>query len=388
MAAPGFGMDFMELRSGQGSFISDAPRWFIIVLGLAYATGFVIVSTFLDSFGVHDATSELLRLKYLQVGFFFLLSLGSVIILTTTLARARQLHREALASSAQQPPAGATTNVRSRAEERQEAFQKLTLRMMTQQIAIWTNVLIVIYLVVGFAHPQAAQQVLPPVTILLVLALGGSILIYRFGLRFGPNNPDVPLLVGALTWSLFALIVLVDVWVIWSFKGRLLVLVKTQTLVLIVMSLLLVVLWYLAYRGAQRRDEMRDDVHRTYMWARVALWLAIYYLCILSFSHGVYPFMSASRGGGYYPDSQLVILTLRAVSGHCPEKFNLVDNVCRSKEMVLIEENSNSAFVADPTEPNRNDCQGGMKSWTNTDCRPRVFEIRLPEILGLEHVPQ
>ena len=67
---------------------SHLSSWFFVFLGFTYATGFVIVSTYLGSFGVQDATGDILRLKYLQVGFYFLFFLGSLVVMTFALRRA------------------------------------------------------------------------------------------------------------------------------------------------------------------------------------------------------------------------------------------------------------------------------------------------------------
>src|SRR5579864_827918 len=188
----------IETRKGQSSFLADAPRWFIVVLGIAYATGFVVVSTFLDSFGVQNATSDLLKLKYLQVGFFFLLFLGSVIILTVCVKKGLELQRQALAEN--------QTNTGTVKDNARAYLAK----MYPQRILIWINVLVAIYLAVGFAPPHSASKVLPPVTVLLVVAVTGSIGITALGSKYAAGNKDLPRLIWVLRWILLLTLALID----------------------------------------------------------------------------------------------------------------------------------------------------------------------------------
>lgn len=371
----------MDTAKGAAPFWSDAPRWIIVVLGVAYATGFLIVSTYLNSFGVQDTSGELLKLKYLENGFYFLLFFCSVIILTISLKKGLELQSEALiAASGGESPSESQSGAVPR------PGPEYASHMYPQRLAIWINALVVIFVVVGFAPPQNASRILPAVAVLLVVALVGTDRIYRIGVKYSKDNKDLHRLIRILGWILLIALALLDVPVIWSFKGRLWRLLREEWLVLLVFFALIAVLWYVAYRGSYRRPEMSEEEHKAYMWTRVALGLPVYYLCVLSFSYGVYPYMSASKGGGYYADSSRVRLTLREDNGRCPIEFVAVGTECKSNDVVLIEENSAAVFIADPGEPIRSDGSGGVKCWTTAACRPKVIEIKASEILYLEHL--
>jgi len=50
---------------------SDIPKWFATAISILYASGFLIVSSYFDRFGIGEATIEFFRIKYLQVGILF-----------------------------------------------------------------------------------------------------------------------------------------------------------------------------------------------------------------------------------------------------------------------------------------------------------------------------
>src|ERR1039458_10070765 len=75
------------------SVLSEAPRWLFVVVGVAYSTGFLVVSMYMESFGVKDTAGEFLRLQYLTIGFYFLIFLASLMAISVTLVGA---HRQRL----------------------------------------------------------------------------------------------------------------------------------------------------------------------------------------------------------------------------------------------------------------------------------------------------
>jgi hypothetical protein len=145
-------------------FVSHAPALFAVVIGLAYATGFLIVSTYLGSFGIQESTSDILRIKYLQVGFYFLLFFGTLVVLILTLTRAilqKEDHQQYDPSVGEEskgvsPPRA--TDVR----EPQARLAQRAERMNPLSLPIWIEFVLAIYLTVGFAEPsQTGRQSLP-----------------------------------------------------------------------------------------------------------------------------------------------------------------------------------------------------------------------------------
>ena len=49
------------------------PYWFIALVGLIYASGFIVVSSFLETHGLRDAGSDLWKIRYIRIGVFCLM---------------------------------------------------------------------------------------------------------------------------------------------------------------------------------------------------------------------------------------------------------------------------------------------------------------------------
>lgn len=67
----------------------------------------------------------------------------------------------------------------------------------------------------------------------------------------------------------------------------------------------------------------------------------------------------------------------------------LMESMRKSRPLVLIEENNENIFVADPADP-VNPPVGhvaGVKCWTDFACRPRVFEIQVLSLERIDHIP-
>lgn len=340
----------------------------IVLIGFAYATGFLIVSSFLGSYGIRDVTTDFLRLKYLQVGSYFFLAFGSVLVLTITLIKAPRFRHESNKSG---PP-----------------------RVHPLAVPIWIEVLVAIYLAVGFAEPQAGGRVsLPWVAILIAVSIGGSIVINYFGTNYWEGNKDINKFIVILYCALLGVVGWLGWMVIRPFWSKLWQLLQIEWLIIVIFALFMVVLGWLVFRGLFRRAGLPPADHKLYMWPRAAIGLSVYYLCVLSFAYGLYPFMSVSKGGGYYLASDFVRLTLRSDAAALPPELIMGGNSAplQSKPLVLIEENSDAIFVADPSDPKNpppgQDGPGGIECWLNFQCRPKVIEIHKADLIRIEHDP-
>ncbi len=379
--------------------VAHLSGWFAALVGLAYATGYLIVSTYLNSFGIEDASGDILRLRYLQVGFYFLIFLGSLVVLTTYLFR----------------------ELFSQSEEGDSSPHISAL-----SIPVWILFLLAIYMAVVFGEPsRTGRESLPWVASLVAVSFSVSTLLYWFRTKFSLRNPDFSivnrvfyllllLIVGALGWK-----------VTQPFEAKVKEFLVLEWEMVLILLVFMAALGWMFYRAAFRRPEMSARVHAQYMPLRAALGLPLYYLCVMTFAYGVYPFVSTSKAGGYYADSELIKLEVRTpgndqtgipvrrsdtdltkapwpkphLSSRSVYTFQpqgevlppeLMEAASESKPLVLIEENSDAIFVADPSEP-ANPPPGhfrGVKCWTDFECRPRVFEIQLLNLLRVEHIPQ
>src|ERR1035441_9433607 len=50
------------------------PYWFLAFVGLIYASGFLVVSDFLETYGLRDAGAELWKTRYIHIGVFCLMA--------------------------------------------------------------------------------------------------------------------------------------------------------------------------------------------------------------------------------------------------------------------------------------------------------------------------
>src|SRR5664279_2307027 len=45
------------------------PYWFLALVGLIYASGFVVVSTFLETYGLREVGTDFWKARYIHIGF-------------------------------------------------------------------------------------------------------------------------------------------------------------------------------------------------------------------------------------------------------------------------------------------------------------------------------
>jgi hypothetical protein len=431
---------------------SYGPLAFTLVVGFAYATGFLIVSTYLDSYGIPEETNDFLKLKYLQVGLYFLLFFGSIVVLTLTLIRAfalarsseqskpEEAHGTAIAAvAANEPstrpsaavpsdpgtPSPRGSSVVEDAATKLHKARQQSARTVMFALPVWIEFLLFIYVTVGFAEPnQTGRESMPWVASLVAVCFVSMATIYWLGRDLARRNPDADKIAGLLYLLVVLIIEPYLGWhVIRPFDGKLIDFVKLDSEPLLILFILLFTLGFLLYRTVFPRSEFGDEEHRSYMPLRIALGLPLYYLCVLTFAYSIYPFMSVSKAGGYFAGSEFVRLTLRephpkhtsegcqargavepciATNGTgAPAEASqvwsdalpkaLMESNTQSKPLVLIEENSTSVFVADPPDPTdppaNSSAPGGVKCWTDFQCRPTVYEIQTSSLTRIDHIP-
>jgi hypothetical protein len=49
------------------------PYWFLALVGTIYASGFLVVSTFLETYGLREVGTELWKSRYIHIGVFCLI---------------------------------------------------------------------------------------------------------------------------------------------------------------------------------------------------------------------------------------------------------------------------------------------------------------------------
>ena len=329
--------------------------------------------------------------------------------------RERRKPPEASVTATQSPPPGPgadQTKIEPLANEPSEEVsptEKFTL-------PVWIIFVAAIYLTVGFAEPaQTGRESLPWVALLVGVSFVFATIIYWLRRQLARRNPDAPKMAAVLYGFLLLLVGWLGWNVVHPFAGKLVDLVAVSGLPVVILALFLMTLGWLSYRALFPRPELSKGEHRGYMAVRAALGVPIYYLCVLTFAYGMYPFMSVSKAGGYFAGSEFVRLAVRQTRDvrqimHGSDSRPQPDTAARqvegsqaplevlpaelmasdilSKPLVLLEENSSTVFVADPNDPpGDHGGSAGVRCWTDFQCRPRVFEIQLSNLSRIEHLP-
>jgi hypothetical protein len=360
------------------SVLSEAPRWLLAVAGLAYATGFLVVSVYLESFGVKDTTGEVLRLRYLTIGFYFLMFLGSLMTVAVTLVGAHRQNvevTEALRASLRgsAPPVDEVSNFPVR---------------FVQSLFRFLLLLVVIALVVGLAPFPSSRLPLIMLAISVCLTLVGAVWIdwvRRLIMKLRKEGVRKPLQTMAIAiykavksniwlYVLSASLLVLDGWIVLTFRVPFRRLWRVETALFVIFLLMLA---YVAYHSFFRRRGLSGAAHRMFMGTRIALSLALYYLCVLSFVYGIYPLMPEAKGGGRFSDAGRVVLVLRGNGQVLPHE--LMDKCNRTSPLVLIEQEPNVLYVANPS---------GAEKWIEAAIRPTVYEVQMSDVLSVEHHPR
>jgi hypothetical protein len=79
--------------SARSVWLTDVPEWFLAVAAFVYATGFLVVFTYFESFGVREAGGDFFRVKYVHVGILCLLFMGIIAVPSYTYAALYALRR-------------------------------------------------------------------------------------------------------------------------------------------------------------------------------------------------------------------------------------------------------------------------------------------------------
>jgi len=141
--------------------------------------------------------------------------------------------------------------------------------------------------------------------------------------------------------------------------------------------LVFLILWLFG-RLALKSAAFSDTKLRAAFWASgFSLIVATFYICILSFSYSVYPYIPAERGGGSYVDSSSVVLTFQGSPAVLPA--GLLESGSRSKPLLIIEESGSAIYVADPSD------SGGPVEWRR-GAKPRITAIRREIVNSIEYV--
>jgi hypothetical protein len=351
-----------------------APEWFLAAAGFIYATGFLVVFTFFARLGIREVGSDFFKVKYVHVGILCLIL--PVLTGLSTLALSYMSHLES---------------------QRRTEGRTADIQIFLPSAILTLNLIATFYIYVMFS-PEGYFRTrghLIPLTFFVTLV--GLTLIQQltrkeFVLFIGRSADKVerlsadPHKIGsALRWMLCFLVVVfldsyslrglgADLWEIFGPKKRFAG--GGGYVFLVLVFLILWLFGRLALRSAALTDP--DPKLKAAFWASgFSLIVATFYICILSFSYSVYPYIPAERGGGSYVSSSKVVLTFQGSPGVLPT--DLLDTGSRSKPLLIIEESGSAIYVADPND------SGGPIEWRR-GAKPRIVAIRREIINSVEYI--
>jgi hypothetical protein len=369
------------------------PYWFIAVVGLVYASGFVAVGLYLGTYGLRDVGVDLWKARYIHVG--FLCSVFPMIpVLTAGLLFS-------------------TTKSNQKSDPRPLVW----FRFMTG-IVLYLIPQLAFFIVVFFGRrfdPHDAHYLgfIPLSFILLVWLIGGVpiVLTERF-LRKPPSSwlfpPNLWLGVGVvLRLLLIGFTGLPFVYVLGEYRDLLWELVTYHPLPFILFILCTISIpafplirkWYAGKEGF---------LHLRVVTLCFAI--PVYYLSLISFSSSLLGYLPASRGGGDYSVAPQVVLKLNndfsrdavtnvflestpiaaplAGSGlkkkpktiEAPLDVKTIPSGFLTRRSVLIEETATTFFIANPSDA------GGPTEWRKSQAnRPTVLAIERKSVLAVEY---
>ena len=403
--------------NGQGTnsnIIHKVSEWFVAGTALIYASGFIVVYTFLERWGIRETGDQLLRIKYFHVGFLgvlfplliavpvpsiihlykgrakhsfsFLLSascsffLGLVLCLILIFASVDYFQRHGatigwfvflcflgVALSMEYPITGPPKAILHKRVYVRREKDIPRFRLYWKNFCAWLNK--------GWNRFRAGWSQ------------------YRFWLAFGFILTCLVLFLWKLLPGLLPTMNLV------------LVVSKTASaawLYLLLTALIGYYCWIGWNRAAElhragANEEQRKGTFNNLLVVIGARIVAFYFVGLLFFAYGVYPLIPAARGGGSFAESPRATIDVRLTTNvaepqgiFCPSSNQLSgqDNIplatnlhfihARTVPVIPIELTSSSVFVA------RADDNGGPTKWSE-GVLPNVHELPRPTIEFIQY---
>ena len=337
----------VESTRGQSSLVAVLPQYFVACIALLYASGFLVTLAFHDRFGIRETATELWRARYIHIG---ILALVFPVILNGTVFASWHISRH--------PRSDLTLG-----QMRQRTLPTLLLLINLEIVCYW-----LMTLTRGGQLGTPALGLMPIQWILGVIVFGMLLvlLIERTTVTFVKNFAKVEkkdqalvyphIIQVLLRWSLVVVVFTLDIWFVLDFKGQLSGISLWIVAFYIGMGLLVGILAAVLFSYVKRQE---DNGNRTALWAIGACLLPpLFYLMLLSYAYGVFPFIPAARGGGDYTISPKVIIHFSpSASGMNMLPLATSADRTQTRPLILIEETNKGFYTADPTDA------GGAEEW-------------------------
>jgi hypothetical protein len=335
-----------------------------------YASGFLVVSTFLETYSLREASVELWKSRYVHIG---LLCLLLPVISNSTFY-----------------------NVRLLVKARHEMTPVPHLEARTLLTALTYLILEIAFFVFAIfgrrfgtsEHVQGFETLglmlgiailLPGVAalcermpeILKTKWVESQHLSEKMYRKAEPLLHRAALLLRGLTFATQAIGVVV---VLFEYRAVLIDMALSHGVALAAYFLFTFLVGYVPWRtySAIAAERISKEMVRHAWILAFCLMIPTYYLALMSFSYSVFPFIPAVRGGGDYTTAPMVIAHLKSESAK---------QEGQTVRAMLLEETANAFFVADIKDA------GGPCEWrSHFDKRPQIISISRETVSKLEFV--
>jgi uncharacterized protein YodC (DUF2158 family) len=391
-----------QKESAQGKLFSTIPLWFAAIAGVIYLSGFLVVATHLGKFGLQDNLTEFWKPRYFHIGLLCsalpLLASGFAYAFSTIyIVRTRKAQATTPLVSGT-PPATTTPD---------------DVRRMIFYLVLFLNLLFMHFLVALFirGHSEIPEErsidslkwavIITCVTLFVIavvqLAHQRHDAAAKKAKREKREPPEKTPLVRhhiAILWSTLAICVLLDIPFLIShlhlfheMASHSWPIVSYLAFTVFLCCILIRVNTYV-----QDPEKMRSPGLAIYLCTCIPL----YYLAIVSFAHGIFPYIPVTRGGGDYTVSCPAVFYIKGTSvpvgleqyfeKDLPPKVGGTANggspTARTKKMIVIDETSENYIVADPGD------EEGPRKWRQDwEARPSVVTLRRDDILHVNYLP-
>ena len=359
-----------SINPTKQSLLSLIPQYFIGFIALLYASGFLVTMAFFDRYGIRESGSDLWKARYIHIG---ILVLSFPFIINATVFSLRYIMQHPRAD----------LNVK----DMRARLWPILLLLINLEITCY-----MIIMLTSGGQPGSPAVGLHAIQWILGITLIGVpaiLLIERFTVRFINNFTredkkrealNIPhKLTVFLRWLLIPVIASFDIWFIVDFVNHLGGMIIWLVCLYLGFSLIFGIIF-----GTLIKYEKRPTVHGNIIAYRVmgaCLSLPLFYLMLLSFAYGVYPYIPAPRGGGDFNGSPKIIIHWDNSAKQIITSASYLDqtDLTKSKPLILLEETQKGIYVADPLDA------GGPSKWRTVGGRkPRLLFIGNDTISNIE----
>jgi hypothetical protein len=356
---------------------------------IIYGSGFIVVYTFLERWGIRETGDQLLRVKYFHVGFLCVLFPLLWLIPMYAIGHILRARRKTLKFNWKEWSAWLTPPF-SLALSTTLCFIPVFAHGDYVRHHGWETALLVVFTLVGLILATDPIKQLVPSPLLLP-----------------PPDPPPPPKVITLR-MIFAFLLLVAVGCLFyklsvdlgpELRETFITSITAPAAWLYICFNLLIAFYY--DRGSQREEQLssqastaqKESELRSIRAVTLCRIVGFYFLGVISFSYGWYPFIPAARGGGSLLEVPTATINVKVASTKSADLANLFDASqtedqpefpagvsvhARTGPVALIEVTSDSLFIS------RIDDDGGPSCWAEGHL-PRVFELPRSTIESVEY---